>query len=55
VVIGTTFGMMLANVPAVLFGERVTRIVPMRTVHLIAAGLFVVLGLMALFNVGGVL
>jgi putative Ca2+/H+ antiporter (TMEM165/GDT1 family) len=55
VVIGTTFGMMLANVPAVLLGERVTRIVPMRTVHLIAAGLFVVLGLMALFNVGGVL
>jgi putative Ca2+/H+ antiporter (TMEM165/GDT1 family) len=55
VVIGTTFGMMLANVPAVLLGERVTRIVPMRTVHLIAAGLFVILGLMALFNVGGVL
>ena len=55
VVAGTTLGMMLANVPAVLLGERVTRIVPMRTVHLIAAGLFVVLGLMALFNVGGVL
>jgi len=55
VVIGTTFGMMLANVPAVLLGERVTRIVPMRTVHLIAAGLFVILGLMALFNVGSML
>jgi len=26
----------------------------MRTVHLIAAGLFVILGVMALFNVGGV-
>jgi putative Ca2+/H+ antiporter (TMEM165/GDT1 family) len=55
VVIGTTFGMMLANAPAVLLGERITRIVPMRTVHLIAAGLFVILGVMALFNVGGVL
>lgn len=53
VVIGTTCGMMLANAPAVLVGERITRIVPMRTVHLIAAGLFVILGLMALFNVGG--
>ena len=52
VVLGTTFGMMLANVPAVLLGERVTRLVPMRTVHMIAAGLFAVLGVMALFNVG---
>jgi len=35
-------------------GERITRIVPIRTVHLIAAGLFVILGMMALFNLGGV-
>ena len=55
VVLGTTFGMMVANGPAVLLGDRVTRLVPMRTVHLIAAGLFVILGLMALFNVGSLL
>ena len=34
---GTTFGMMLANVPAVLFGEAVTRIVPLTYVRAAAA------------------
>jgi putative Ca2+/H+ antiporter (TMEM165/GDT1 family) len=52
VVAGTTAGMMLANAPAVLLGEKVTRIVPMRTVHSAAAALFACLGLAALFNVG---
>ena len=55
VVAGTTLGMMLANVPAVLLGERVTRKVPIRTVHIVAALLFAVLGLMALFNVGNLM
>ena len=48
VVAGTTFGMMIANIPAVWFGERVTRIVPIRVVHGISAVIFVVLGLAAL-------
>lgn len=52
VVMGTTAGMMLANAPAVLLGDRITRVVPMRTVHIIAAILFAVLGLLALFDVG---
>ena len=52
VVAGTTAGMMLANAPAVLLGEKVTKIVPMRTVHIAAAALFACLGLAALFNVG---
>src|SRR3546814_11245758 len=30
VTIGTTAGMLLANVPAVLLGDRITRIVPMK-------------------------
>ncbi|MEQ1820118.1 MAG: TMEM165/GDT1 family protein [Terricaulis sp.] len=34
---GTTFGMMLANVPAVLFGEAVTRVVPLNYVRIAAA------------------
>jgi putative Ca2+/H+ antiporter (TMEM165/GDT1 family) len=52
VVMGTTAGMMLANAPAVLLGDRITRAVPMRTVHLVAAILFAILGLLALFDVG---
>jgi len=55
VVTGTTLGMMLANVPAVLLGERVTRKVPIRAIHAVAAVIFLVLGLMALFNVGSLL
>jgi Ca2+/H+ antiporter, TMEM165/GDT1 family len=50
VVIGTTLGMMLANVPAVLLGERVTRVVPVRLVHAIAAAIFAALGLLVLLG-----
>ncbi|RZL00444.1 MAG: TMEM165/GDT1 family protein [Rubrivivax sp.] len=52
VVIGTTFGMMLANVPAVLLGDIVVRKVSMRVVHGIAALMFAVLGILALLDVG---
>jgi Ca2+/H+ antiporter, TMEM165/GDT1 family len=48
VVIGTTLGMMLANVPVVWFGERVMRRVPIRAVHLVSAAIFAALGLAAL-------
>ena len=51
VVAGTTLGMMLANAPVVWFGDRVTRRVPIRIVHLVSAAIFLVLGLWAL--VGG--
>ncbi|HVL75930.1 MAG TPA: TMEM165/GDT1 family protein [Noviherbaspirillum sp.] len=53
VVIGTTLGMMIANVPAVLLGDRVTRMVSMKVVHGVAAVLFALLGVATLFNVGG--
>ena len=52
VVLGTTFGMMLANVPAVFLGERIARRVSMRLVHGIAAALFALLGVLTLLNVG---
>lgn len=55
VVAGTTFGMLLANVPAVLMGERIASKVPMRTVHRIAAAIFAVLGGSTLLNVGELL
>jgi putative Ca2+/H+ antiporter (TMEM165/GDT1 family) len=52
VVLGTTLGMMLANVPAVFLGERIAKAVSMRLVHGIAAVIFAVLGALTLFNVG---
>jgi putative Ca2+/H+ antiporter (TMEM165/GDT1 family) len=52
VVAGTTAGMMLANVPAVLFGERIARKVPLRLVHGIAAAMFAVLGVGTLLGAG---
>jgi putative Ca2+/H+ antiporter (TMEM165/GDT1 family) len=52
VVLGTTFGMMLANVPAVFLGDKIARKVSMKLVHGIAAVIFAILGLLTLFNVG---
>lgn len=49
VVVGSTLGMMLANAPAVWFGEKITRLVPMRVVHVVSALVFVVLGVVALW------
>jgi hypothetical protein len=51
VVAGTTLGMMLANVPAVLLGDAAARKLPMKLVHGIAAAIFVVLGLLVLLGV----
>jgi len=52
VVAGTTAGMMLANVPAVLLGETAATKLPMRLVHRIAAAIFLVLGVTVLLGVG---
>ena len=49
VVAGTTLGMMLANAPVVWLGERITRRIPLRTVHLVSAAIFLVLGVLALW------
>ena len=53
VVAGTTLGMMIANVPAVYLGHKVADRIPMTLVHGIAALIFAVLGVLTLFNVGG--
>ncbi len=50
VVAGTTLGMMLANTPVVWLGERMTRLVPLRVVHLVSALIFFGLGLLALLG-----
>jgi putative Ca2+/H+ antiporter (TMEM165/GDT1 family) len=55
VVLGTTLGMMLANVPAVFLGEKIAQKVSMRLVHGIAAALFAVLGVLTLMDIGQLL
>ena len=49
VVMGTTLGMMIANVPAVWVGEKLTHKINMKVMHWIAAALFILLGVLALF------
>ncbi len=52
VVIGTTLGMLVADVPAVFIGDRLANRIPMKLVHSIAAAIFLLLGLATLFGVG---
>ena len=52
VVAGTTFGMMIANVPAVLIGDRLADKLPVRLVHSIAAAIFALLGIATLLGAG---
>lgn len=52
VVLGTTFGIVLANVPAVFLGDKIAQKVSMKLVHGIAAAIFAVLGVLTLLNVG---
>ena len=52
VVAGTTLGMMIANVPAVILGDRIANKVPVRLVHAIAAAIFAVLGVATLLGAG---
>jgi putative Ca2+/H+ antiporter (TMEM165/GDT1 family) len=52
VVAGTTFGMMIANVPAVMLGGRIAHRMPVRLVHTIAALIFAVLGIATLLGAG---
>ena len=49
VVLGTTTGMMIANVPAVILGNTLSHRINMKVMRWVAAGLFVVLGILALF------
>lgn len=48
VVVGTTLGMLIANVPAVYLGNRLLRRVPLRLLQRIAAAIFVALGVLVL-------
>jgi putative Ca2+/H+ antiporter (TMEM165/GDT1 family) len=55
VVAGTTLGMMIANVPAVVVGDRIAHRFPIRLVHAIAAAIFAMLGIATLFGAGSAL
>ena len=55
VTIGTTLGMMLANVPAVLLGGELVKRVPLQTVRIVAALLFAALGIWLLLSTAGLL
>lgn len=52
VIAGTTLGMMIANVPAVMLGDRIAHRMPTRLVHGIAAAIFAALGVATLLGLG---
>ena len=52
VVIGTTLGMLIADVPAVFVGDKLAHKIPMKLVHGIAAAVFAVLGVATLLGAG---
>ena len=51
VVAGTTLGMMIANVPAVILGDKMAHKLPLNIVHGVAAVIFAILGVVALLGV----
>ena len=50
---GTTLGMMIANVPAIFLGHELLKRVDLAKVRLVAAGLFLVIGLWVLAQTAG--
>jgi putative Ca2+/H+ antiporter (TMEM165/GDT1 family) len=52
VVVGTTLGMLLADVPAVFIGDKLATKIPMKLVHSIAAAIFALLGVATLLGAG---
>jgi putative Ca2+/H+ antiporter (TMEM165/GDT1 family) len=52
VTIGTTLGMMIANIPAVYLGEIAARRLPLKWMRRIAAAIFLLMAAAAVFNLG---
>jgi putative Ca2+/H+ antiporter (TMEM165/GDT1 family) len=52
VVVGTTLGMMIANVPAVYAGDKLAHKLPVSLIHKIAAAIFAMLGIAVLMGMG---
>ena len=54
VVMGTTLGMMLANVPAVIIGERLAKRLPLTAIRWIPAAVFIATGVVTMLGTPGV-
>jgi putative Ca2+/H+ antiporter (TMEM165/GDT1 family) len=52
VVVGSTFGIMLADVPVVIFGALTAQKLPLKWMHRIAPAMFLVLGVIILLGIG---
>jgi Ca2+/H+ antiporter, TMEM165/GDT1 family len=52
VVVGTTLGMLIADVPAVFVGDKLAARIPMKLVHSVAAAIFAILGIATLLGAG---
>lgn len=52
---GTTIGMLLANIPAIFLGHELLKYVPLNIVRMIAAGLFLIIGLWIVVQTAGLL
>jgi len=52
VVLGTTFGMMLANIPVVLIGGRIAGKLPVKAIRWVAAAVFAILGVLTIVGIG---
>ena len=53
VVTGTTLGMMLANIPAVLIGEKLAQRLPLNTIRWVAAAVFILTGILTMVGAAG--
>ena len=53
VTMGTTLGMMVANVPAVLLGEKLCERIPLSKIRFVAAALFAIFGVLILVRTIG--
>jgi putative Ca2+/H+ antiporter (TMEM165/GDT1 family) len=53
VVFGTTLGMLIANIPAVLVGEALAQKLPMKTIRFVAAGVFIATGIVTMLGIPG--
>jgi len=51
VVIGTTLGMMIADVPAVFLGNSFAKQLPLKLIHIIAAFIFLIMGVLVLLKI----
>jgi len=51
VTIGTTLGMLIANVPIIYVGKALLQRIPLKTVRAIAASVFVILGIHGLMTI----